>query len=342
MIRFARRALATTAAIGLLVATPAPAGAREPTTPPAAGAREPTTPPAAGAREPTTPQANAADEATSRRGADERITTFQTTTTANPLRIMPLGDSITWGVGTPLHDSYRTDLYHRLTTAGVDVDFVGSQHSGTGPDRDNEGHPGWTITQISDRIDGWLARYKPDAILLHIGTNDMTKGLPNATENLSALLGKIHEDAPDAQVFVAKVTGLGYAAGVRARVARTVAYNRSLASLVDWHGPRFHLVDQSRVRGIDITDSVHPNELGFSRMSWNWYRALEPVLSHSRRAWPAGSDPNQARSFYFCLGDKLSLPAYAVGCHRWYHRAAERVWQLPVRRDGKITWYTAF
>nr|WP_296065935.1 SGNH/GDSL hydrolase family protein [uncultured Actinoplanes sp.] len=327
MIRFVRRALATTAALGLLVATPAPARAEE--------AATRTRDAATTAQEAATRTREAATR------TREAATRTEITTTARPLRIMPLGDSITWGVGTPLHDSYRTDLHHRLTGAGLDVDFVGSQHSGTGPDRDNEGHPGWTIAQISDRIGGWLDAYRPDVILLHIGTNDMTKGLPNATENMAALLGKIHAEVPDAEVFVAKVTGLGHVAGAGARVARTVAFNRSLASLVAWHGPHFHLVDQSRVRGIAITDSVHPNELGFARMSWNWYRALQPILNHSRRAWPAGTDPNRARSFYFCLGDKLSLPPYAVGCHRWYRHSTARVWQLPIRQDGRMRWYTA-
>src|SRR4051794_32872398 len=106
MIRFVR-ALAATAALGLLVATPAPAGASTRNTTPTTMTTD------------TTP-------------------TMMTTETARPLRIMPLGDSITWGGGAPGHDSYRTDLYNRLATAGLDVDFVGSQHSGTGPDRDNE------------------------------------------------------------------------------------------------------------------------------------------------------------------------------------------------------------
>src|SRR4051812_26725485 len=36
-----------------------------------------------------------------------------------PVRIMPLGDSITMGIGTATLDSYRRDLYARLTAAGV-------------------------------------------------------------------------------------------------------------------------------------------------------------------------------------------------------------------------------
>src|SRR4051794_30404103 len=138
MIRFARRALGATLALSLLVSAPAPAAAAEAPTP------------------------AAVDQAPTQAPADD-LPTQQST------KIMPLGDSITYGVGTPGLDSYRTDLYRRLTNAGLNVDFVGSQTSGTGTDRNNEGHPGWTITQISANIDRWLDAYEPDVILLHIG-----------------------------------------------------------------------------------------------------------------------------------------------------------------------------
>src|SRR5689334_12599304 len=60
--------------------------------------------------------------------------------TAAPLRIMPLGDSITYGVGSSALDSYRGALFWRLADAGVAVDYVGSMRSGNSPDPDNEGH----------------------------------------------------------------------------------------------------------------------------------------------------------------------------------------------------------
>jgi lysophospholipase L1-like esterase len=125
-----------------------------------------------------------------------------------PLRIMPLGDSITFGVGSQHLDGYRPSLYRRLTSAGLGVDFVGSLHNGGGPDADNEGHKGWTIERVANHLDDWLATYQPDVILLHIGTNDMAKMLPGAAGRLDALLDQIAADRPDAEVFVAQVTGL--------------------------------------------------------------------------------------------------------------------------------------
>src|SRR5256885_14756200 len=83
-----------------------------------------------------------------------------------PVRVMPLGDSITFGVGSSTGSSYRAALWDRLVgQAGYAVDYVGSQRSGALPDTDNEGHSGWRIDQIASNVDGWLATYQPDVVL---------------------------------------------------------------------------------------------------------------------------------------------------------------------------------
>lgn len=90
---------------------------------------------------------------------------------------MALGDSITWGLKDPEYGGYRHLLGTLLANDGYSFEFVGSMQSGTGiaPSANNEGHAGWTIQQIQKGIDsqGWLETYRPDVILLHIGTNDL-------------------------------------------------------------------------------------------------------------------------------------------------------------------------
>lgn len=44
--------------------------------------------------------------------------------TVRNLRIMPLGDSITWGTGSSTTSSYRADLWNRVTAAGYALDFA--------------------------------------------------------------------------------------------------------------------------------------------------------------------------------------------------------------------------
>jgi len=68
---------------------------------------------------------------------------------APPIRLLPLGDSITYGFDAA--GGYRAPLCQLLTNAGDNIDFVGTQN-GNGvaglPDGDHEGHPGWRIDQI--------------------------------------------------------------------------------------------------------------------------------------------------------------------------------------------------
>ncbi|MFF4136515.1 ricin-type beta-trefoil lectin domain protein [Streptomyces mirabilis] len=96
--------------------------------------------------------------------------------TPTGLRLMPLGDSITWGVGSPSGHSYRGFLRNQLSTEGHALDFVGSGRGGTMSDPDNEGCSGWRIDQITGIADSVLARYRPNVVTLEIGTNDLNGG----------------------------------------------------------------------------------------------------------------------------------------------------------------------
>jgi lysophospholipase L1-like esterase len=255
-----------------------------------------------------------------------------------PIRVMPLGDSITYGIGPAVNNGYRADLYDRLTQAGLNVDFVGSVQSGDGADPDNEGHPGWTIEQISAEVDTWIADARPDVILLHAGTNDMRASatVPTAPAALSALLDRIEADAPQAQVFVAEVTSAGTTANRPMWKRRIDAYNARIPAIVEAEGPNFHLVDQTDVGGIDLTDIVHPNAFGYAKMAWNWYQAMMPVLDPGRGAWPATADPYALTVAQRCIDQSSGdIALYGLGCRTWYLRpettgSAVRTWQLPV------------
>lgn len=48
-----------------------------------------------------------------------------------PLRVLPLGASITWGVNSATGNGYRKPLHDKLESNGWEVDMVGSQKHGT-------------------------------------------------------------------------------------------------------------------------------------------------------------------------------------------------------------------
>ena len=124
------------------------------------------------------------------------------------IEIMPLGDSITYGVGSSTGGGYRLQLWDDLRVRGFPVDFVGSVKTGPASfDRENEGHPGWKINQIAAKVVTWLMIYRPNIILLHIGTNDFFKNddPAQAPARLSHLLNLITTTLPGVTVLVAQI-----------------------------------------------------------------------------------------------------------------------------------------
>ena len=201
-----------------------------------------------------------------------------------PIRIMPLGDSITYGEGSASTSGYRAPLWNGLVgQAGYAVDFVGSQQSGALPDRDNEGHQGWRIDQIAAGVDGWLQTYQPDVILLHIGTNDIAQNyqLDTAPQRLGALIDQILADRPATTVLVAQIVP-ALDATIQARIN---TFNAAVPGIVSARGTRVNLVELSTLSNADFNDTLHPNDAGYAKMAVRWYTALESVLGDGRD-WP--------------------------------------------------------
>ncbi|MEV4351271.1 GDSL-type esterase/lipase family protein [Actinoplanes sp. NPDC049596] len=240
-----------------------------------------------------------------------------------PIKVMPLGDSITAGGGSTQLDGYRADLRERLISAGLDVDFVGSAPYGASADPDTEGHPGWTIEQVQEILTDRLAAYQPDVILLQLGTNNMNPArhaAAGAPAALTRMLETIRTARPAAQVFVARIPGTAFYGGQWQ--VNTGQYNAAVPAIVAAAGPRFHLVDQSGIGGLDLADTLHPNNYGYAKMTWNWYRAMERVLRPAGAApWPAGKNPYTATVTYRCIKKSVApFARYALGCHTWSKR----------------------
>jgi len=207
------------------------------------------------------------------------------------VRVMPLGDSITDGFNVP--GGYRIDLWRQFVAGGFTIDFVGSQFNGPASlgDHDHQGHSGWRIDQIDANVVTWLRATTPRTVLLHIGTNDIAQNrdLANAPARLSALVDKITNTAPDAEVFVATLVPFS------GQDARVRAFNSAIPGMVQSKvsaGRRVHLVDMfGALTTADLADGVHPNAGGYNKMAGVWFRGLQAVPRSITNGTPPPNPP---------------------------------------------------
>lgn len=216
----------------------------------------------------------------------------------SPCRIMPLGDSITFGIGarTPVFDQggYRMELFRRARADGHAITFVGRQANGPMnivnepfPSA-HEGYPGATINdgnnQLANRVDAAISASNPDIVLLMIGTNDVNGNVNNPPDDLRNLINQITSGAPEALLVVAQIVPTR-TPGTNTRVQ---AYNTSVANLVRESaaaGQHVALVDMFSAFVNDanfatalLNDDLHPNDAGYRVMAQTWYAAIEGVL----------------------------------------------------------------
>jgi lysophospholipase L1-like esterase len=196
--------------------------------------------------------------------------------------ILPFGDSITDGFGTP--GGYRMDLFSLARDDMHEITYVGSLENGppnvdgvTFPRR-HEGHSGWRINQLLDLIPSPGFNTIPHVVLLMIGTNDVINNdaLAQAPARLGNLLDEIIDAAPDALIVVAKITPMSTSD------AQIRAYNDAIPGIVAARvdmGKHLIVVDQyTGFQQNELADGIHPNPAGYTRMAGVWYAAIEPYL----------------------------------------------------------------
>ncbi|MFE7765884.1 ricin-type beta-trefoil lectin domain protein [Streptomyces sp. NPDC057438] len=210
-----------------------------------------------------------------------------------PLRVMPLGDSITWGVGSSTGNGYRGPLWNRLAADGHPLDFVGTGRSGSMSDPDNEGHSGYKIHQVAALTDASLTRYRPNVVTLHIGTNDLNESyeVSTATARLRSLVDQVTVAAPDATVLVASLVVSTSGSEEQYRGA----YNQAIPQIVrdaQSAGKRVAHVDMSGLTAADLADALHPNDAGYQKMADAFHRGVQAADS---AGWLRNPAPAPAR-----------------------------------------------
>ena len=208
--------------------------------------------------------------------------------------LLPLGDSLTQGAGSS-GGGYRVELFRQAVTHGKSFTTVGSAANGPAeidgvpfPKR-HEGHGGFTIGDISTWITDHdtLAMYKPDVVLLSLGTNGLkyaTSNVPDQLKQLGALVDKIIASDPHLLVIVAQIIPMNTDVGTK----NVMAYNAGIPALVKERlaaGKHVGLaniyagfVANPNWKTEYLPNGLHPVDAGYAAMGKAWYGAIGPLL----------------------------------------------------------------
>jgi len=213
-----------------------------------------------------------------------------------PVKIMPVGDSITEGKYTI--GGYRKPLQDLLKSNGYSVTFVGKEDNGdpandTGFSKgmENPNHEGYGSARIGMLLTGGttekhtalpiktsLANNNPDVVLVMLGTNDVF-GI-TATDKMKATMDKlvssIYEQSPNATVVLASICPIGK---IAARDADVNAYNAVLPDIVQEQKGLGHKIAFADIHSVvaltDLSgDKVHPSAAAYKKMAALWYSVL--------------------------------------------------------------------
>jgi lysophospholipase L1-like esterase len=237
-----------------------------------------------------------------------------------PVRIMPLGDSITAGYtdnpnwNVPFGFGYRSGLYTRLTGANYPFHYAGAGQEPfngvfgvpktvSAPDLramnedHHRGYGGKDAAFLAANIGDWLSSDAPDVVLLMIGINSIGQGgsgNPTAAESsLDALVKSIVYQRPTAHVVVAQITP--YATYTNS----IVQYNNYIKNTLVPHyaglGKNVTTVDQyaNFGTGTTVNSSLysnginHPNAAGYDKMAQTWFDGIQSLGTLAHVAGPA-------------------------------------------------------
>lgn len=232
-------------------------------------------------------------------------------------KIMPVGNSITAGEhykypALSERTGYRKDLYELLIKSGYNVDFVGSQNHGQKPKSDKdwydwncEAYPARKIPYIADKVKAALPVYKPDILLVHVGTNGSDwSSKPGQVKSMLDMIDKFSvENNHPITVLLCLIINR-FKGGDTA----TTQFNKDVAKMVEARtGDKIKIisVDMENGAGLDYSDNppdpnadppyeggdmwgekypgvsydkYHPNDKGNAKMAAKFFKELVKVL----------------------------------------------------------------
>ena len=199
-------------------------------------------------------------------------------------RILPLGDSFTWGEGSSDGNGYRQALANLISQNGNNLTYIGSVKSGSMSNNENEGHGGNQILAVGEKGKS-IYPERPNIVLLMAGANDVVfkNDVFHAPQRLSAVIADIVFACPDAVILVGTLLPL-----LNPQTTDAVIGFNSMIMGVIWEfankGKKVDLVDMGRVTThyINTRDGIHPIDEGYQLIAAAWYDGL---VRAAKKGW---------------------------------------------------------
>ncbi len=237
-----------------------------------------------------------------------------TTLNAAPLRIMPLGDSITAGYtdnpawNVPFEFGYRSRLYTLLTNAGYDFVFVGGSlepfnniygdptKGGTvsptldlralNPNQNgHRGYGGKNISFINTNVASYLTADTPDVILMMIGINGIAADSPT---QLDGLVNTIFTNRPTVKLITAQIIPkipftqlvVDYNTYIRnTLLPKYTGQGRGITTVDQYVNFLTNPAVNSSINSAFYSNAInHPTAIGYNAMAETWFKGVLAII----------------------------------------------------------------
>ena len=233
-----------------------------------------------------------------------------------PLRVLPLGDSITAGIlagGHPGSGGYRALLERLLAQSSRKAVLVGSREDMSPEMADpwHDGFPGYVIRNTSPGAPGELygglakevvAETHPDIVLLMVGTNDFLRyeathgsySVDEMVHSMDMLLDDIYSAAPKTHVIVGAIVdspkvdacyverfdtgGSTCDSGTHPSLAGLVSQYAARGYEISYAGGLLHAVPRDLEH---FPDGIHPvnGPQGYDAIARVWFDSIQGVIN---------------------------------------------------------------
>ncbi|KAL2867636.1 SGNH/GDSL hydrolase family protein [Aspergillus lucknowensis] len=199
--------------------------------------------------------------------------------TGIPLRLMPLGGSITQGVGSSDSNGYRKHLFDLLQSSGCNIDMVGSRKTGSMASNSHEGWRGFRLDEIERKARRSVPVLQPDLFTVNAGSNDCLQRFEIDVfgERMGALLAYLWLVAPRSTVILSTLV-INADGGTDEVVRRVNEQIREVVTREAAAGKRIVLADMYSKDGPGLedlgADGTHPDDVGYEKMARIWFDSI--------------------------------------------------------------------